>query len=1222
MATTTTITKLLIRRGNDADRKQTILASGEPGWTLDTKRLWIGDGITPGGIPALDPRTDHLHYIDTIPGDGGQRWTTKETHDLGGKQYLDLNIPGLADTLFGATGVGDDNQKWFHAANADISTNYDLIFGSARTADAEIRHDGAGQFKIYKSNQTNTPDNQINIGDAIFIKPNGNVVIVAPELNVDNADTIFTGVEATHFSDKTIDINVLYNDPGMKNEPKDPGYGVDSYGAGFYISHNNYLSAGYMRVGAVDDYENMSTLEFAPPVYYHNWEGRENDGYAKNTTGRKLPAGQATFTWDWQGTINQYQPGQTDANNNPSTHISSKPIKIQSVRPKAGSYDYRGKSYDGDAHLVFESGLIVYDAGDTTTGAYNAYKINQSVDSRATPTFAGLKIEDQDGNPGAPIPVYSGGTGVDNFTRGSVLFTTGKHTDAMAVSPDRPDELQAMPIEQGDLIVGTNTKGVVKSKLNTSDWITIDYSEGSSSGMNGRADGVIKVNNTFAPDYLRNNLATRLKWFAKFSSWTTDSGQIDATGTSGDDPSELVTIRGDWTDSYGGRIRTTTFDREVNNRGVEVTHNNLASELYDLGAGEFDLNFARADGTQAIQVQTVFAGGTSTNRVLDTLIPVSDNVTGQNIPSSANNTGMVIGAVTIDSAGHTIGLRSKNLDLRYPQLFDMGTGGYGTDKQSPGDFASVVHDPAESTNAESFISNASQRSSSYSATTNALTQITFNDYGTIKSYGTTNLHNIFYDKTQIGSMVDTIDGRLDGHDTDIASLGDNSFMRNVKSWSTAKIATGWFSGSEIQFSHDSYTTTRKNNKIFATNGDWHFKPHTDSSVSHYMAVNKHHEWRLMTSQTTDVDDVDGNATNKLMSLEANSSGDPIFKLYKNDGTSTGVEFKGDGFRWYNGTSAVTTLNNNGISTTTLNSTSVNTTNLKVGLDTSGNLSGSYIQFVNDSDNDVNQLSFWPATRSGGGAGLNASLKGTEFWTVEIDGVHRELVHVANFYDEDLKAYDSDRLGGNPASDYATKNYGTNTFAPKSHAHGNITSDGRIGSQSDRFLFTGVNGLIGTKAATDFASSGHNHDNRYLRLTGTVAGGEITGPVTFKNTYLTLTGANSKIECYGVIKSTNNDIIAYSSSDRNLKDNLTPIPDALDKTLSLTGYEFDWNNKQNTYTGHDVGVVAQEVEQVLPEIVDTREDGTKAVKYEKLVPLLIESIKELSSRVEQLESQLK
>jgi hypothetical protein len=90
----------------------------------------------------------------------------------------------------------------------------------------------------------------------------------------------------------------------------------------------------------------------------------------------------------------------------------------------------------------------------------------------------------------------------------------------------------------------------------------------------------------------------------------------------------------------------------------------------------------------------------------------------------------------------------------------------------------------------------------------------------------------------------------------------------------------------------------------------------------------------------------------------------------------------------------------------------------------------------------------------------------------------------------------------------------------------------------------------------------------------------------------------------------------------LKDNLTPISNPLEKISKITGYEFDWNDKQDVHQGHDVGVVAQEIEQIIPEIVTDRDDGYKAVKYEKIVPLLIESIKELTAKVEELESRLK
>ena len=54
-------------------------------------------------------------------------------------------------------------------------------------------------------------------------------------------------------------------------------------------------------------------------------------------------------------------------------------------------------------------------------------------------------------------------------------------------------------------------------------------------------------------------------------------------------------------------------------------------------------------------------------------------------------------------------------------------------------------------------------------------------------------------------------------------------------------------------------------------------------------------------------------------------------------------------------------------------------------------------------------------------------------------------------------------------------------------------------------------------------------------------------------------------------------------------------------------------------GHDVGVIAQEIEEVLPEVVTTRDNGYKAVKYEKIVPLLIEAIKEQQEQIEELKN---
>ena len=101
---------------------------------------------------------------------------------------------------------------------------------------------------------------------------------------------------------------------------------------------------------------------------------------------------------------------------------------------------------------------------------------------------------------------------------------------------------------------------------------------------------------------------------------------------------------------------------------------------------------------------------------------------------------------------------------------------------------------------------------------------------------------------------------------------------------------------------------------------------------------------------------------------------------------------------------------------------------------------------------------------------------------------------------------------------------------------------------------------------------------------------------------------------------NNDVVAFSSSDKRFKDNITPINNPIEKIKKIGGYEFDWNEK-SSYEGHDVGVIAQEIEKVLPEIVTTRNNGYKAVKYDKIVALLIEGIKDQQLQIDELKSQL-
>ena len=99
-----------------------------------------------------------------------------------------------------------------------------------------------------------------------------------------------------------------------------------------------------------------------------------------------------------------------------------------------------------------------------------------------------------------------------------------------------------------------------------------------------------------------------------------------------------------------------------------------------------------------------------------------------------------------------------------------------------------------------------------------------------------------------------------------------------------------------------------------------------------------------------------------------------------------------------------------------------------------------------------------------------------------------------------------------------------------------------------------------------------------------------------------------------------DIVAYYSSDERLKENINPIENALSKVELISGNTYDWKpelKEFHGFEGNDVGVIAQEIEEILPQLVTTRETGYKAVKYDKLVALLIEGIKEQQSQIHNL-----
>ena len=178
-------------------------------------------------------------------------------------------------------------------------------------------------------------------------------------------------------------------------------------------------------------------------------------------------------------------------------------------------------------------------------------------------------------------------------------------------------------------------------------------------------------------------------------------------------------------------------------------------------------------------------------------------------------------------------------------------------------------------------------------------------------------------------------------------------------------------------------------------------------------------------------------------------------------------------------------------------------------------------------------------------------------------------------------------------------------------------------------------------------------SNWVRTTGatgwynsTYAGGIHMTDTTWVRTYngtkfqVANTSADAIYTLGGILAA--GDIVAYYS-DRRLKKNLVPVTGALDKISSLTAYNYNANELANKLAGYDtekleLGLIAQDVQKVAPEVVtlagfDTESDkeghywsksgeNYLTIKYERLVPLLVEAIKELKEEVECLRLQVK
>ena len=151
------------------------------------------------------------------------------------------------------------------------------------------------------------------------------------------------------------------------------------------------------------------------------------------------------------------------------------------------------------------------------------------------------------------------------------------------------------------------------------------------------------------------------------------------------------------------------------------------------------------------------------------------------------------------------------------------------------------------------------------------------------------------------------------------------------------------------------------------------------------------------------------------------------------------------------------------------------------------------------------------------------------------------------------------------------------------------------------------------------------DSKYLRSN---ANDTATGIISITNSTASTsktTGALKVTGGVGISGALNvgGDIVAFASSDERLKDNIELISNPIEKVQSLKGVTWDWNSNADELQQSlpNVGVIAQDVEKILPQLVTDRDNGFKGVDYAKLTGLLIEAIKDQQKQIEELKAKI-
>ena len=251
------------------------------------------------------------------------------------------------------------------------------------------------------------------------------------------------------------------------------------------------------------------------------------------------------------------------------------------------------------------------------------------------------------------------------------------------------------------------------------------------------------------------------------------------------------------------------------------------------------------------------------------------------------------------------------------------------------------------------------------------------------------------------------------------------------------------------------------------------------------------------------------------------------------------------------------------------------------------------------------------------SGITGSLFGTASWATNAltsSNISPAITNNTNNYV--LTATGTGQINGESNLYFDGTNLGIGTTSPSNLLEVNGIS--AVVNSFGAFTALQASGSTGYRwtLANDASFRLQYTTNGFAGLAGTPlyvsSSGNIGIGTTTPGYPLVVSGNVSDISIYA-----SNDIVAYS--DRSVKTNLEIIPNAIDKIKQINGYTFERTDNDNKR--RRAGVIAQEVEKILPEVIAYNADGTLGVAYGNMVALLIECIKEQQIQIDELKSKI-